>query len=120
VRVFKSTWFSRFTKKENISDDELRNVVNQLESGQINANLGGGVYKERIARTGEGKSGGYRVILFFRSGKRVFYIYGFAKANKGNISNKELKKLKQQAISMFSMTEIQIKDAVKNGILIEI
>ena len=67
MRVFKNTWFTRFAKKEGITDSELREAVNQLEAGQADADLGGGVYKVRIARPGKGKSGGYRVIVFFRS-----------------------------------------------------
>jgi hypothetical protein len=66
VRLFKNTWFSRFAKKEGITDEELRETVNQLEAGQADADLGGGVYKVRLARPGEGKSGGYRVIVFLK------------------------------------------------------
>ena len=66
VRVFKNTRFARFARKECISDKKLRDVVKQLEEGQPDADLGGDVYKMRIARPGEGKSGGYRVVVFFR------------------------------------------------------
>jgi len=76
VRIFKNTWFNRFASKEGIVDDELREAVNQLEAGQTDADLGGGVYKIRIARPGEGKSGGYRVIVFFKSEERTFFVYG--------------------------------------------
>jgi len=57
VRTFKNAWFNRFSRKEGISDDELRDVVDLLEKGQADADLGGDVYKQRIARSGEGKSG---------------------------------------------------------------
>ena len=67
MRVFKNTWFARFVDKEGIKDGELKEAVNQLEAGQADADLGGGVYKVRLARPGEGKTGGYRVIVFFRS-----------------------------------------------------
>jgi len=72
VRRFKNTWFTRFANKEGIKDTELCEVVNQLEEGNADANLGGGVYKVRMARSGEGKSGGYRVIVFFKREKRTF------------------------------------------------
>jgi len=71
VRIFKYARFSRFAGKEGINDDELLNIVEQLEAGQPDADLGGGVFKIRIARPGEGKSGGYRVIVFFKSGERT-------------------------------------------------
>ena len=67
MRIFKNTWFTRFAYKEGITDSELKKVVNQLESGQADANLGSDVYKMRIARSREGKSSGYRAIVFFKS-----------------------------------------------------
>jgi hypothetical protein len=73
VRVFKHRWFSRFAAREGIQDSELKAMVNILEAGQADANLGGGVYKVRVARAGAGKSGGYRVILFFRQGNQTLY-----------------------------------------------
>ncbi|MCL2381249.1 MAG: type II toxin-antitoxin system RelE/ParE family toxin [Treponema sp.] len=120
MRIFKITWFARFAGKEGITDGELREAVNQLESGQADANLGGNVYKVRVARPGEGKSGGYRVIVVFRSGERTFYMYGFAKSERENISPKELRKLKKQAKSMLAMTSAQIADALKEGVLNEL
>jgi len=91
VRVFKSTWFSRFAGKEGITDHELKEMVGRLEAGKADADLGGGVYKMRVARSGGGKSGGYRVIVFFKSRNRTFYAYGFPKTNKGNINDKQLR-----------------------------
>jgi len=120
VRIFKNAWFTRFARKEGIGDDELREVVNQLEAGQADADLGGDVYKQRIARSGEGKSGGYRVIVFFKGEERTFYAYGFAKSDKANISSKELVKLKKQARSLFSMSNVQIEAALKEGVLNEV
>ena len=120
MRIFKTTWFTRFAGKEGIADGELKEKVNQLEAGQTDADLGGGVYKLRIARSGEGKSGGYRVIVFFRSEERTFYVYGFAKSDRANINQKELAKLKRQAGSLFSMSNAQIEDALKEKVLDEI
>jgi hypothetical protein len=113
-------WFARFAWKEAIADDELREIVNQLEAGQFDADLGGGVYKQRIARPGEGKSGGYRVIVFFRSGERAFFTGGFAKSDMANISQKALAEAKKQAKTLFTMTEDQIKTALEVGIFEEI
>jgi len=120
VRVFKNTWFTRFADKEGISDKELRDIADQLEAGQADANLGGDVYKVRISRPGEGKSGGYRVIVFFKSEDKTFYVYGFAKSDKGNIDRKELRAFKKDAIYDFSLTDEQIRDRIKKGTLIEV
>jgi hypothetical protein len=120
VRVFKNTWFTRFAAKEGITDGELLEIVDRLETGQADTDLGGGVYKVRVARSGAGKSGGYRVMVFFRSGERTFYVYGFAKSARANVSEKELLKLKQRAKTLLSKTDEQIKAALKAGILKEI
>jgi hypothetical protein len=104
VRIFKNVWFSRFAEREGISDGELKAVVNRLEIGQINAELGGGVYKQRLARPGSGKSGGYRVILFFRSGELTFFHYGYSKSDIANISGKDLRSFKEVAKEYLAMT----------------
>jgi hypothetical protein len=97
VRLFKNTWFNRFTVKEGITDDELREAAKLLEAGQPDVDLGSNVFKMRVARKGGGKSGGYRVIVFFRSGERTFFEYGYPKSRLGNISQKKLKSLKKLA-----------------------
>ena len=120
MRIFKNSWFTRFARKENISDNELRDMVNRLEANQIDADLGCGVYKQRIARAGKGKSGGYRVILFYRSGERTFFVYGFAKSDRGNISQMELKAYKELAKENFALSDRQIERWIKDGTLYEI
>ncbi|WP_010257479.1 type II toxin-antitoxin system RelE/ParE family toxin [Treponema primitia] len=120
MRTFKNTRFDRFAAKEGINDAELKGMVDQLEAGQADADLGGGVFKVWVARPGEGKSGGYRVIVFFRSGDKTFFQYGFAKSVLANISEKELRVLKRSAKRLFSFDDDDIKDELKNGRLIEI
>jgi len=120
VRVFKYIRFSRFASKEGITDNELLEIVNQLETEQADANLGGDVYKVRVARQGEGKSGGHRVIVYFRNEFRTFFVYGFSKSDRGNISEKELKAFKRDAKNRLSFTDEQIKVHLQNRTLIEI
>ena len=120
VRVFKYPRFSRFAGKEGITDDELRDVVSQLEAGQADADLGGGVFKVRLARPGEGKSGGYRVIVFFKSEERTIFAYGFPKSDRANISRKELRAFKNIAKDQLALTDDEIKAWIKRGTLIEI
>jgi len=86
MRVFKSKWFTRFTRKEDISDESLHEAVKQIEAGNYDADLGAGVFKQRIARSGEGQSGGYRVILCCKIEERAFFVYGFAKSSRVNIA----------------------------------
>jgi hypothetical protein len=119
-RVFKYTRFNRFASKEGITDHELLEAVDQLEADQADANLGGDVYKVRIARPGEGKSGGHRVIVYFRNEFRTFFSYGFSKNDRGNINRKELKRFKEDAKMQFLLTDEQIEARLRKGIFIEI
>jgi hypothetical protein len=120
VRIFKNSWFTRFARKEQINDDELRDMVNQLEANQTDAGLGGGVYKQRLARPGGGKSRGYRVIVFFRSGERTFFVYGFAKSDRENINRGELTAYKEMAKEHFALSDRQIESWIQDGTLYEI
>ena len=120
MQVFKNTWFTRFADKEGITDSELKEAVKQLEAGHADADLGGGVYKVRVARPGEGKSGGYRVIVFFRSEERTFFEYGFAKSDRDNIDEGDLRVYKKRAKKVFSFTDEEIRDRLKNRSLIEV
>ena len=121
VRIFKNPWFARFALKEGIQDSELREIVdNVLSIGQADADLGGGVYKVRIARQGEGKSGGYRVLVFFKIEERTFFRYGFAKSVQDNISKEELKIMKKQAKTFFAQSDEQIERQLAKGTLLEI
>ena len=101
-------------------DTELRELVNRLEAGQIDADLGGGVCKVRVARPGEGKSGGYRVIVFYRSGNRTFFAYGFQKSDIANINEKQLRNFKLAAKIVFEYSDEEIDNRVKNGLFVEI
>ena len=120
MRIFKNAWFTRFADKEGITDGELREMVNKLEEGQADADLGGGVFKVRVARPGEGKSGGYRVIVFFRSEERTFYQYAFPKSSRGNINQKELRSYKRMAKIRFAMSDSELAVAINAGEFIEI
>jgi hypothetical protein len=121
VRIFKIPWFARFAVKEGITDNELKAIVNEaLEAGQAEASLGGGVYKVRVARPGEGKSGGYRVIVFFRSEFRTFFVYAFEKSNRANIGQGEERAFKKDAKVDLSFTDSEIAARIARGTLIEV
>ena len=120
MRIFKNKAFHKFTRKEGIKDSELKEVVKQLESGQYYADLGGSVYKMELARKGEGKHGGFRTIVVFKSEFRTFFLFGFPKSEKDNISDKELRFFKGKAKDNLSFTEEQINLLVKSKILLEI
>jgi hypothetical protein len=91
-----------------------------MNRGLFGEPLGGEVYKKRIARAGAGKSGGYRVIVFYRSGARTVFMYGFAKSDRDNIGDDELRSFKKVARNKLTLTEYQIEAELKAGALIEI
>ena len=121
MRIFKASWFSRFAAKENIKDDDLKAIVKDvLETNQAKANLGSDVYKVRLARPGEGKSSGYRVIVFFRKRDKTFFYYAYPKSARANINEKELNNFKRVSKAYFAMTDDKITEALEAGELIEI
>ena len=120
VRIFTTKAFGRFASHEGIGDDELRDGVASAQAGRIDADLGGGVIKQRIARKGQGKSGGFRTIVLFRREALAFFVYGFAKSDRENIRPDELKAFRKLAAEMLSLDDAAIAAAMKNGTLREI
>ncbi|HEY4941151.1 MAG TPA: type II toxin-antitoxin system RelE/ParE family toxin [Rhizomicrobium sp.] len=119
MRIFKTKPFARFARKERIGDAALGEAVARAESGLVDADLGGGVIKQRIARPGKGRSGGYRTIIVFRKGARSVFVYGFAKSARRNIEDDELGSLKEAASFWLSANEEQIEQDVMIGNLQE-
>uniref|UniRef100_UPI00343A147F type II toxin-antitoxin system RelE/ParE family toxin n=1 Tax=Sphingomonas bacterium TaxID=1895847 RepID=UPI00343A147F len=95
--MFKNGWFERFVRKERLADSALREAVQRAESGLVDADLGGGAIKQRVARPGKGKSGGYRTLILFRQGDRAIFAFGFAKSAQANMSKADLALLKDAA-----------------------
>jgi len=125
VRIFKSRWFQRFARKEGIADAALHEAVARAEKGRIDADLGGGVVKQRIARPGQGRSKGYRTIIFFRreifpGEGRAFFVYGFAKSQRANIDNDEEEQFKEAAKHVLVLTEKQLAGLLKRGDFVEV
>jgi len=97
VRVFKNGWFQKFARKEKISDAVLCEAVARAERGQIDADLGSGLIKQRLARPGAGKSGGFRTLVFFRTRQRAVFAFGFAKSDMANLDDADEAYLKKAA-----------------------
>lgn len=110
----------RFAKKAGVTDELLCKAIVNAEKGLIDADLGGGVIKQRVARDGEGKSGGFRTIILFRKGNRAFFVYGFAKNERDNISKEELTEFKRLAGKMLGYSDMELEAAVKSKILSEV
>ena len=120
MRILKSKHFARFMKDTGITNTDLREAVRQAETGLIDADLGGGLIKQRIARPNQGKSSGFRTILVFRTADRSVFIYGFAKNNRANIRQDELKALKVLAAELLAYSDAQLNQAIRKGALLEV
>ncbi len=115
MRVFKNAWFVRFVRKEQISARALWDAVECAEQGQIDADLGGGVIKQRIARPGEGKSKGYRSIVLYRKGDKAFFVFGFPKNEMANIREDEEVQFKKMAKQVLALSDSQLQLLINNG-----
>ena len=82
--------------------------------------VGGQVFKKRVAVGGRGKRGGVRTLLAYRAGDKAFFVYGFAKNARANISDKELKALKLYTDILLSYSKAELNKAVNSGALIEV
>jgi hypothetical protein len=120
IRIYVNRWFAKFAAKEKIGDATLADAVHRAEAGLIDADLGGGLVKQRIARRGEGKSGGYCSILIFRSGEQALFVYAFGKSAKANLNRAELKVYRKVAGIMLELSEDQIETEVGAGRLVEV
>ncbi|HEX9806070.1 MAG TPA: type II toxin-antitoxin system RelE/ParE family toxin [Alteraurantiacibacter sp.] len=94
--------------------------MQRAESGLIDADLGGGVIKQRVTRPGRGKSGGYRTLILFRQGDRAIFAFGFAKSAQANISKADLALLKEAATEVLGWSDKELDRLVKAGTLVEI
>lgn len=115
MQIFKTKWFARFARREGIGDGALREAIAQAEQGLIDAKLGGDLIKQRVARSGEGKSGGYRTLIAFRVKNRAVFLYGFAKNERENVKDDELTTLKEIAGAWIAADATRIGHALKDG-----
>lgn len=120
MRVFKTKPFARFAAKEGIADAVLRDAIRRAEAGLVDADLGGGVIKQRLARPRRGKSGGFRSIVLFRRQATAFFVYGFAKNDRDNIDRQELQAFRLLAAEMLALNDKEVQMAIKNGTIMEI
>lgn len=110
----------RFARRQGLSDTALCDAIANADRGLIDADLGGGVIKLRIARPKEGKSGGFRSIVLFRSGDRAFFVYGFAKSARGNIPKNDLEGFRELADVMLGHDEAALAKALKSGAIVRV
>ena len=120
LSVYKTKPFARFARKARITDTDLLQSVNLANQGGIDADLGAGVIKQRIARSGEGKSGGSRSIVLFRKDDRAIFVYGFEKKDRANLRTDELEAFRELARVVLNYSEAEMSKRVQDGALIRV
>jgi hypothetical protein len=118
--AYKTKAFARFARKAGLTDAQLASAAAEVVEGHFDADLGGGVFKQRVARSGGGKSGGFRTLLAFRVGRSCFFVYGFAKNAKANVTTKELEALQAFAALLLGYGEDELAQAIEQGELVEL
>ena len=120
MRIFKNSWFEKFARKQRIPDAALVEAVDRADRGSIDADLGGGVLKQRVAREGEGRSGGFRTLILFRAGERALFAFGFAKSDRANLDIEELAAFRRAAKIVLALTPDQIDAEIEAGRFVEV
>ena len=120
MQTFKTKWLARFARREGIADKNLSEAIERAERGLIDADLGGGLIKQRVARRGQGRSGGYRTVVAYRAQDRAVFLYGFAKNERDNIDPDQLISLREIAAAWLAADAAKIQRAVDDGALQEV
>jgi hypothetical protein len=120
MRILKHRVFHKWARSEKLTDSSLKDAIREIEKGLFEANLGGGLYKKRVARKGQGKRGGYRTIIAFKQDSRVVFMYGFAKSDCDNMSDKEEIVYKKLAKYYLEISDSYVNVLIKNGELFEV
>ena len=115
MQVYKTKIFARFARRERIKDDKLCEAVARAESGLIDADLGSGVIKQRLPRQGQGRSGGFRVIVVYRTRTRTVFIDGFAKNDRDNIDDDDLARFRELAGEFLGHSANTVQKLIEAG-----
>lgn len=119
-RVFKTHHFSRWMRKTELTDPALCAAISEMEKGLIDADLGGGVVKKRVPLPGRGKSGSTRTLVATNKGNRWFFVFGFEKNDRANVSPKELEALQAIAGDLLKLSATELDAHVHSEDLKEI
>lgn len=119
MRVLKTKTFARWARKDGPRDSQLMRAIEEMQRGLVDADLGGGLFKQRVARSGAGKSGGYRTLLASNRRDRWVFLFGFGKNERGNIDDKEESDLRRVAGVLLGSPEIDIVRLIEFGELLE-
>jgi hypothetical protein len=118
--IYKNRWFDRWARRQGLDDLSLCDAVEEMATGLYEADLGGGLFKKRIARSGQGKSSGFRTLVVTNNEDRWFFVFGFAKNERSNIDKDEKEALKKLASELLSYSPKALEKAKLADELIEV
>ncbi len=116
----KTKWFHKWSEKNSISNKNLLKAIENISKNYGIVNLGGGLYKVRVARSGQGKRGSFRTIIVYKESDRAIFIYGFSKSEKDNLDRDELKYLRKLAKDLLIIKKSAYLRMIKSGDFISI
>ena len=120
MAIYKTRWFERWARKQGLTTQSLYAAVLEMTAGLYEADLGGGLLKKRIARAGQGKSGGFRTLVATNKGDRWIFVFGFSKNERANIDKREEEALKKLSVHLLSLSSENLVVAQRNDELIEV
>ncbi len=120
TRIFMNVWFAKFARKNRISNEVLADAVVRADLGLVDADLGSGVIKQRIARNNMGKSGGFRSVIIFKRGEIAIFVFGYAKNDLGSLDDIDLSNFRRSAKLVLEFSDADIKSELKSGRLLEV
>ncbi len=120
MAIYKTRWFDRWARKQGLTTPSLCAAVREMTAGLYDADLGSGLFKKRIGRPGQGKSGGFRTLVATNKGNRWVFVFGFPKNERSNIDKDEAEALKKLAAHLLSLTPQAIGKAQRAGELLEV
>lgn len=118
-RAFKTRTFNRWLRKSGLSDRQLIAATAEMQRGLIDADLGGHVVKKRVALPGQGKRGSTRTLVGTNYRDRWFFLFGFGKNERDNITANELVVLQEISKDLLALDDKQLEIAIENGELLE-
>ena len=119
-RILKTRTFNRWLRKTLLTDTALLKAIDEMEQGLVDADLGGNVYKKRVALPGRGKSGSTRTLIATNRQDRWFFMFGFEKNDKENITQAELAYLQEVAQIFLGYSSDELQLAIDKGELLEV
>ena len=120
MKKLKTKWFNRWSKKQKISDTKLLRAIEDMQNNLSSVNLGGGLFKVRVASENAGKSSSYRTIVVYREDDRAVLVYGFIKKEQENLSSDELKSFKTLAKDILKLNDEALTRAIEKNVFVKI